>query len=281
MRDAIRQKLATITEVGERVFEPHAAGAETGKPYIVISQGPDNEESAWVGFRRIVEVWPNVSRTTFVSVDTLAQKVINALGKDPLTTSAGEVFTCIYQGVAGDDVVDEEWDIITRGLRFAILALQPVAVPETVADDPWVEAVAAWTETLLGDSWTVYRNKWPLGYVKPAAMWRVANIDVQGVNRAAFKVKKTLVAHVLGGTPNQQAAGVATIAEGLVSAIKVPLSLTDRRYMTVDSAKGDYQADALTAGQVRVELSRVTMRPFEEAPLIQEVTFELKERAGE
>jgi hypothetical protein len=281
MREAIRQKLATIPEVGDRVFEPHAAGAATVKPYIVISQGPDNEESTWAGFRRIVEVWPNVSRTTFISVDSLAQKAIDALVKDPLTTSAGEVFTCIYQGVAGDDVVDEEWDIITRGLRFAILALQPVVVPETVADDPWVEAVSAWTETLLGVGWTVHRNKWPLGYVKPAVMWRVAKVDVQGANRAAFKVKKALVAHVLGSTPNQQVTGVASITEGLVTTIKVPLNLADRRYMTVDDVKGDYQADALTAGQVKAELSRMTMRPFDEVALTQEVTFELKEKAGE
>lgn len=276
MREAIRQKLALVPEVGDRVYEPHAAGADTKKPYIVINQGSDNEESGWAGFRRIIDVWPNVSRTTFVTVDSLAQKIIDSLTKDPLTTSAGEVFTCIYQGVTGDDVVDAEWDIITRGLRFAVSALQPVVVDETVADDPWVEAVATWTQTLLGEDWAIYRNKWPLGYAKPSVMWRVAKTDIDGVNRAAFKVKKTLVGHVLGATPNQQAAGVVSIAEGLVSAIKVPLNLADRRYMTVDDANGDYQADALTAGQIRVELSRITMRPFEDAPLMAESRFKNK-----
>jgi len=281
MREAIRTKLTSITDVGDRVFEPHAAGAATVKPYIVISQGQDNEESTWAGFRRDIEIWPNVARTSFVSVDALAKKVIDTLAEVALTTSAGDVFTCIYEGVVGDDVVDEEWDVITRGLRFAVLALQPVAITDTLTDDPWVTALANWTTTLLGSPWAAYKNRWPLGYRKPSVLWRVANVEMQNLNAAAYKETKTLVCHVLGDTPNRQVGGVESVVAGLAAAFKIVLDQANRRYLTVESAKGNHQANALTAGQITAVLSRVVMRTFTPAPLMQETTFVLKERIGD
>lgn len=281
MREAVRTKLTTIAEVGDRVFEPHAAGAATEKPYIVISLGRDTDESDWAGFRRDIEIWPNVARTSFVGVDELAKKVIDTLTAAALTTAGGDLFTCIYEGVVGDDVVDEEWDIITRGLRFAVLAMQPVAVTDTVPDDPWVTALANWTTATLGASWKVYKNRWPLGYQKPSALWRLASVETQNLNRAAYKETKTLICHVLGDTPNRQTSVVQSVASGLIAAFKIVLDQANRRYLTVESAKGNHQANALTVGQVTVVLSRVVMRPFTPAPLMQEVTFELKERIGD
>ncbi|MGE5552830.1 MAG: hypothetical protein ACM3XZ_02765 [Betaproteobacteria bacterium] len=273
MRDAIRNRLiAAVPEVGGRVVEPGVPGRETPKPYLVVRQGVDAEDTPWTGFRRIVEVWPYLSRQTFKDVDFLAAKIIAALADQPLTTAAGEVFTCHYLGAAGSDVVDPEWDAITRGLRFAVLALQPVAASETVANDPWVEAVALWTETLLSSTWTVYRNLWPLGYKRPAVMWRLAGPhQVRERARAVFEVRKKLVCHVIGATPNQQASGILQIVEGLGSAIKVVLDTVNRRYLVVDEPTADYQANPLTAGQISVVLSRLTNRPAEEAPLMQHI----------
>ncbi|MDI6872277.1 MAG: hypothetical protein QME79_13195 [Bacillota bacterium] len=273
MRDAIREKLiAAVPEVGGRVVEPGVPGRETPKPYLVVRQGVDAEDTPWTGFRRIVEIWPYFSRQTFKDVDSLAAKIITALADQPLTTAAGEVFTCQYLGAAGSDVVDTEWDAITRGLRFAVLALQPVAASETVANDPWVEAVALWTEELLGATWTVYRNFWPLGYKRPAVMWRLAGPhQVRERARAVFEVRAKLVGHVIGATPNQQASGILQIVEGLGSAIKVVLDTANRRYLAVDEPTADYQADPLVAGQIGVVLSRLTNRPTEEAPLMQHI----------
>ncbi len=274
MRAAIRQQLiAQIPEVGGRVYEPHAAGAKTPKPYLVLRQGADSEDTPWTGFRRIIEVWPYLSRTTFADVDALAQKVVSALGNQPLTTAAGEVFTCQYLGLASPDVVDEEWDVITRGLRFAIIALQPVAVPETVANDPWLEALAVWTGTILGASWSVYRNLWPLGYKRPAVMWRLDGIEALEKGRAMFEVRKKFAGHVIGSTPNEQVAGALTVAQKLGEVVKLELDAANRRYLTVNSPAVNYRADALTAGQVSVVLSRMTARPIDEAPLIAGVHY--------
>lgn len=270
MRAAIRQQLIDkVSDVQSRVYEPQAAGASTPKPYLVLRQGADTEDAPWTGFRRIVEVWPYVARTTFQKVDGLVNKVVAALDKQLLTdTATGEVFTCQYLGTVGQDYVDEEWDAITRGLRFAVMALQPVAVPETLANDPWLEALATWTGTTLGEAWTVYRNLWPLGYKRPAVMWRLAGVEVQEKARAMFEVRKKFVGHVLGSTPNEQITGALTVVQELGNAIKLPLDAANKRYLTVNSPGVDYRADALTAGQVSVTLSRLTNRPAVEAPLI-------------
>nr|BDD46414.1 hypothetical protein 3 [Bacillales bacterium] len=139
MRDAIREHLlANVTGIND-IYEPHAAGVNAEFPYLVIRQGVDTEESEWAGFRRIIEIWPYLSRTTFSKVDDLADQIINALAEQLITDSTtGEVFSCIYLGSIGEDFYDNEWEGITRGLRFAVIALQPVSINETVASDSWI-----------------------------------------------------------------------------------------------------------------------------------------------
>lgn len=272
MRAAIRQQLINqIPDIESRCYEPHAAGAKTLKPYLVLRQGIDSENTLWTGFRRIIEVWPYLSRTTFQDVDSLVQKIVTALVNQPLTTAVGEVFTCQYLGVVGPDFVDEEWDAITRGLRFAVMALQPVVVSETVANDPWLEALALWTTATLGAAWTIYRNVWPLGYMRPSMMWRISGVEVQEKGRAMFVVRKKFFGHVLGSTPNEQAAGILTVLQELGNAVKLPLDAPGNRYLIVQSPSADYRADAMAAGQLSVTLFRSTSRPTEEIPYIMQV----------
>jgi len=183
----------------------------------------------------------------------------------------GEVFTCQYLGTIGQDFVDDEWDAITRGLRFAVMALQPVEVTETVNNDSWLEALAGWTEATMGAAWTVYRNIWPLGYVRPAVLWRLTSVEVHEKARAMFEVRKKFAGHVLGSTPNEQISGVLIIVQELLSAIKLSLNISDRRYLTVNSPVADYRVAALTAGQISVILSRLTNRPAEDEILMQKI----------
>lgn len=275
MRAAIRQRLIdTIPDIEERCFEPHAADADTPKPYLAVRQGTDTEDTAWTGFRRIIEVWPYVSRTSFLEVDALAKSVVHALDQQLLTTEAGEIFTCQYLGTAGTDVVDYEWDIITRGLRFAVLALQPTNIEETVVADAWLTALGEWTIQELGSEWNAYAQMWPLGYRRPSVLWRLGNIEVQTKTRGMFEVRKKIVGHVLGSTPNEEVAGVLRIIEGIGRDIKILLDESSRKYMTASEIKGDYQSDALTRGQITFVLSRMTARPTEEAPLMQRVSNE-------
>jgi hypothetical protein len=149
-----------------------------------------------------------------------------------------------------------------------VLALQPVAVQETYADDPWLVALASWTETELGQDWTVYRGRWPAGYYKPSVLWRLSEIRIAGRSGAAYEVRKVFVGHVLGSTPNEQLQGVTALLQGLGGAVKLPLDIADRRYMTIGDKRADLKADALRAGQITLELYRTTLRPRDEVPLM-------------
>lgn len=273
MRDAIRSRLLlTIPEILD-VYEPHAAGADSPKPYAVVLQGEDTDESPWAGFRRIVEVWPYVSRSTFETIDALDKKIVAALDKQMLTTEAGEVFSCIYLGSAGQDVVDEEWDAITRGLRFAVMALQSVGSPQAVTSDPWLTALGEWTTLDMGPEWTVYNGVWPLGYSRPAVMWRVTSIGVDVLGMGSFRVTKRFAAHVIGTDINEELAGMMRLVESVGNAVKIPLHAAERRFMTVLEAKGNANADAMREGQITITLSMRTARPTEEAPLMQTVNY--------
>ncbi|WP_136604666.1 hypothetical protein [Paenibacillus dokdonensis] len=273
MRNAIRERLLERVPELEDAYEPHAADKDSEKPYAILLQGEESDETPWAGFRRIMEVWPYVSRSTFEKVDTLEKKIITALDKQMLTTEAGEVFSCVYLGSAGQDVVDEEWDAITRGIQFAVMALQPVGTNDSLTSDPWVPALADWTSGILGPNWTIYNGFWPLGYVRPAIMWRVTGIDVKLLGLSSYNVSKRFTVHVLGNGQHPEHVGVAALIEGLGSAIKIPYDFADRRYLTVADPKANIGADAISEGQITVTLSRRVARPQEDAPLIRSVNY--------
>lgn len=282
MRAAIRQKLIDdIPDIENRCYEPQAASKDVEKPYLVLMQGADAEDTPWTGFRRIIEIWPYATRTTFQKVDELAKKVIASLDKQLITdVKTGEVFSCQYLGSVSEDYVDEDWDAITRGLRFAVLALQPVGVTESVANDPWIDALAKWTEDILGEDWKVYKNAWPLGYVRPSVMWRITNIDTAEKARGMFELRKKIAGHVIGRTKNEEMAATVMIVQEMMNAIKIPISEAGRWYMTVNKPAIDYRADAVTAGQISVVMSRFTGRPQEEFELMEHIesTGQLNER---
>ncbi|MGY0692620.1 hypothetical protein ACW2QC_07475 [Virgibacillus sp. FSP13] len=272
MRNAIREKLlAEIAEFND-VYEPHAAGPDSDKPYGVIRQGVDTEENDWMGFRRIVEIWPYVSRSTFTKVDDLQNKIVKALDQRVITDSAtGEVFSCIYLGTAGQDVVDNDWDAITRGLRFAVMALQHVEQGAIIKSEPWITALSKWTGGFLDDSWTVYENQLPLGYKRPCVLWRLDNYQVEGVSRSVYEVSKAIVGHVISPYANQKIEAGSTIVEKLMAEIKVPLNIDDRRYMTVHQPTADFKADGLNKGQINVRLSRKSSRIKDDIPIMKEI----------
>ncbi|MFD0868770.1 hypothetical protein [Paenibacillus residui] len=273
MRNTIRERLlASVPELKD-VFEPHAAEASSLKPYAVVLQGEDGDESPWAGFRRIVEIWPYVSRSTFGKVDELEKKIIAALDKQMLTSETGEVFSCVYLGSAGQDVVDEEWDAITRGIQFAVMALQPVGTDGQITSDPWVPALAAWTVGVMGNEWNVYNGYWPLGYARPAVMWRATGIDVEVNGLASYTVTKRFTTHVLGNRQHPEHKGVNSLVAQLGSSVKIPFDLTDRRYLTVSDARANVGADAIREGQITVTLSRRIARPQDEMSLIMSVNY--------
>lgn len=271
MRMGVRRRLEQAVQVlAGRIYDPHAARHDTPKPYAVLLYDDEREESPWAGYRRIVEVWPYVERTSMHELDTMASQIIAALDDQLITDpETGEVFTCRYEG-AGTDVSDPEWGL-TRGLRFAVYALQPVQVPETVASDPWIEALARWTEGVLGPEWTVYQNAWPAGYRRPSILWRLVGYEAQPVSPAVYLMRKRMAGHVIGRTPNETTQAVLRVVEELTRAVKVPIDEAARTYMTVHDPRASHEVDALIREQITVTLSRRTASPVEDAPVMRVV----------
>lgn len=145
------------------------------------------------------------------------------------------------------------------------------ASAETAPTDPWLEALCAWTEDILGGIWAVHRGALLLGYTRPAVMWRVTGAEVQDKTSSVYEVRKRFAGHILGGTPNQQLNTVLALNQELKSLIKIPLNVVERRYMKVVGLSANVQADAFSAGQLSVTLSRLTSRPADEVPLMMHV----------
>ncbi|MBY9080998.1 hypothetical protein KIH86_07580 [Paenibacillus sp. HN-1] len=272
MRDAVRNRILEVVPALTDVYEPHAADKDSVKPYAVVLQGDDSDESDWAGYRRILEVWPYVSRTTFADLDEIEKEIAAALTSQPLVTAAGEVFTCSFLG-SSQDTVDEEWDAITRGMQFAVLALQPINSTVPITSDPWLTALTAWTDSQLDQEWAVYSGVWPLGYSKPSVMWRVKEISTRLLSLGAYQVTKQFTGHVLGVDGNDQHAGVLALMTAIGAIPKIPLDPADHRYMTVQETQANVEADALTAGQISLTLTRRTNRPLAEGPLMMEVGY--------
>ena len=173
MRTSIRQLLVNNVEaVDGRVYEPHAAGLNTPKPYLVLREGVQDPEADWAAFSTIVEVWPYVKRTTFQQVDAMANAIINTLHRARFS-HAGEEYLVDYMGSAGPDFVDEKWDAITRGLRFRVFALGWLN-GLTYAPDP-VAALQDWTK----ETWPEVHTDpttWSPADVAPGIYWRMVRL---------------------------------------------------------------------------------------------------------
>jgi len=280
MREAIREHLELLQDYSG-AFDPDAVTPETAKPYFVIAQRPEEEDSPWAGFRRNFEVWVNLDHTNFDALDDAEAQVKSHLGGELLETAAGAKFTPVYLGGIGDDSVLEDFRVITRGLLFAVLAVQPIPQEEAAPQDSWVSALAEFTDALLNPIsdpppdplpdplWSIYTGRWPQGYKRPALLWRLEGAPaIEDTTAQTYEITKTLVCHVLGATPNGQDGATLLIADKLASAIKVPLDLGERRYLTVQSVSTRTVTDPFKEGQLTITLSRRQARGHQATELM-------------
>ena len=270
MREAIRKQLmATLPDIQDRVYEPHAPNHKTAKPFLVLQLGTENKDVPWVNFQREIEIWPCVARTTFGNLDKLSKNIIKVLDKERLTSKDGKAFSLLYRGIISDDTVIEDWDVLTRCLRFSIVALQQV--DETIPDDPWLIALKNWTTKELGKDWTIYLGSWPLDYVRPSILWRVSGYDTENMGRAIYKINRQISGHILGRTPNEEAEATLYLLRRLEECIKIPLNEQRRTYMTLKRPECDLRADPIQKGQLIFNLYRYTGRPKDEAPIMMHI----------
>lgn len=272
MREAIRQALIDgVPEVEGRVYEPFAAGPETEKPYLIVRETAEEDNTEWAGFRGRVEVWPYVEQGSLKDIDDLSKKIALALNMQLLEGDDGDALTCIHDG-SGEDILDEDWDALTRCVYFYALALQPAGTPGPVENDPWIDALVDWTKEKLGEGYNVYGGKLPASYKRPAVLWRLDNTSIDDAGALAFVVSKQVACHIFGRNAIEEGNIAISIAEQMGAAVKIPLKPSERLYMTLQSINATLYTDALKQGHLRAILTRRTKRPREEVAKIAEVT---------
>ena len=256
MRTAIRQILIdNITAVQGRVYEPHAAGPNTQKPYLVLREGVQDPEADWAAFSTVIEVWPYVKRTTFQQVDSLANAIINTLHRARFS-HAGEEYLVDYLGSAGQDFVDEEWDAITRGLRFRVFALgwlngltydpDPVATLQSWAAETWPEV-----HTDPG-SWTP-------ADATPGIYWRLVRLMPTETTAAVNWLEAQINGHILAPSTTVRLSWVRKVTEGIVKQRR--LIMADGGPLELLRVAADSEADLMRRGQVQVTARFGVLQP--------------------
>ncbi|OXS53562.1 hypothetical protein B1A99_29790 [Cohnella sp. CIP 111063] len=276
MRAGIRERLSQqISSIGGRIFEAHESASTLDKPYILLIQGTESTDTDWTGITTLFECWPSAAQQSdFSEVDELSDLIVEALDGQALVDPDSLVeFTCRYEGTVGPDKADADREVITRGLRFSVIGAR--TAQETVQDD-WLDAICDWTLDTLGDSdWQAYSGRWPANYERPSILWRWEGIEtVAGSRASTIEVRKKAIGHVVGRTVNEQTMTAAALAQSLSEAVKIPLSLPERRYLTVLTPSVDLARDAMTEGQILVTFSRKIERYAEQGPLMREVNFQ-------
>ncbi len=256
MREAIRQLLVNnIPEIQGRVYEPHVAGLNTPKPYLVLREGVQDPEADWAAFSTVIEVWPYVKRTTFQQVDSLANAVINTLHRARFSY-AGEEYLVDYMGSAGQDFVDTEWDAITRGLRFRVFALgwlngltyepDPVATLQNWTAGKWPEVhadPATWTPTDIA----------------PGIYWRMVRLAPVEITAAVNWMEAQVNGHVLAPSAAVRLTWVRKVTEELAKQRR--LKMTDDGPLELLRVTADSQADPMRRGQIQLTARFGVLQP--------------------
>lgn len=252
MREGIRKKLINSIPELKDCYEPTVPDRSTPKPYAIILQGSDDKQNDPTNYKRTIEIWLYEKRTTFLNLDSLMGKVIAAIDLQTITDDSGDSYTCTFNGTIGQDVIDEEWDAIARGLQFNIIALYE---SEKTANDAWVEAVKSYISNLVKIS--TYSDFWTKNFAVPSVLCRVINTSKTPITLGANKVVKTIRCHVVSRDKSMANNLIDTIENSLVQDTKIPLSIVNKRYLTINSIKEDRQADPLTTGQLTIEFFRL------------------------
>lgn len=252
-----------------RVYEPFAADADTPKPYLIVREMAEDAGVSWAGYHARLEVWPYVEQSSLTEVDALQSKIVKALDKQRIGDAGTEVLTCMYGGTE-EDIQDADWDALTRCVYFNVLALHPAGLAPVV-NDAWVDALVAWTAAHISNAHT-YGGMLPTDYKLPAILWRLDTTNMTDCGACMVDVNKTLVAHIIASNATEEANLAMQLSSAMRMAIKLPLNVSTKDYMTLQTVHLTLYVDALRQGQLRAELHRKIIRPLPTAELIGQVS---------
>lgn len=255
MRLAIRQQLLNSNVGIKECYEPNIPDKETEKPYSVLVMKDDTDTGEVQGFKRNIELWLYDERLSFKKLDKQAEEVIKTLNLKVITNpKTGDSFTCRFNGIVGQDYVDEEWNAIAKGLKFTVIALHDEAEENT---DKWLDSLSSYTSCIT--KWPVYLNNWKTNFEVPSILWRVTDKEKIRETNRVIREEKTLVCHVVSENKSEIEQVLDNIEDHLISDLKIPYIVDDRRYLTVKSITEDRESDMITKGQLTIELFRRKM----------------------
>lgn len=266
MRLAIRDKLLKDTDLKE-CYEPNIPNKQTEKPYAVTVFKDDTDNGEVLGFKRSIEIWLYDERLSFKTLDKISEEAIKSLNLKVITDpKTRESFTCRFDGIVGQDIVDEDWNAIAKGLKFTVVALHE-DTEENI--DKWLNALSDFTKDIT--DWPVYLNSWKSNFEVPSILWRVQKQSKERESNTLVKENKTLVCHIVSESKAEIYELIDSIEDKLIDSLKIPYDSADRRYLTIESINEDREADMLTKGQLTVEFFRRRMVKRNTGPIIEEI----------
>ncbi|GAA0137746.1 hypothetical protein YSY43_45870 [Paenibacillus sp. YSY-4.3] len=244
-------------------------GEEALLPCALYLQGEVEASGVWTGLRQSIELWLYAPRLSPAGLDGLSEQTVTALDKQLLTAETGERFLCLFEGSLGPDTPDEARDAVKRGLRFDLIVPQSLTRAVQISSDPWLNAIQAWTQGVLGPDWQIHSGSWPLGYEPPAVMWRIIDMETTPHGKTSWELRKKFTAFIAGTDADQEHQAILSLIEALGKAVKIPLQSGVKTYLTVQEPKVNLNANGVTEGPLSVTFSRRIADSVDEGPLMQ------------
>lgn len=247
MRDEIRALLvAGVPSVSGEVWEPSAAGPDLPKPHLVLREGVQSNGEAYADFMTAYEVWPYTERTTFKLVDDLSKSVIETLHRKRFDVD-GVPHYIEYAGTATEDIVDEDWDALTRGLRFQVYSLAWL-MHSPIEPDP-VAAMQSWSVERFPELQTD-PTTWSPTDLTPALYWRQESTTAIEPMAWGSWVTMQLRGHII--SPD------VSIRRVFVEQVVRRLAIDNRAYMS-DGSKMNFQTAAADSGYDPFSQGQITL----------------------
>ena len=138
--------------------------------------------------------------------------------------------------------------------------------------DPWLEALSSLSMAELGQDWSA-KPFFQLGKPDQAIYWKLQDMSLEEQGAASFTVHKRVTGYVFGDAGRVNMA-TTRLAQAFQVMFKLPLNIPKRQYMTLNKIDVSLKSNAQdAAAQIVLNLSRMTARPVEDAPLIMKVNI--------
>ena len=251
VRDAIWDALAAPGHSWDgRIFSPDSVelGDRSAPPFLTIMEGPEDPGTVWGG--RAVMFYIAVysaEGSGSGALDELRDEVVGVLDQTGVDT-ASESFTVAYDGVAGQDVVDNDWRLPTRLLRFWAAPARDRLDDES---EP-LPTLRSFTSNALPNVQTTRATADPSD-ASPFVYWRrgrLTNVNYTYANGGRILVEYEYHAHIVAPGRAVRRDLTKALAEALLTVDRWFLRMADGQIIRFVNVAADSEADPRRVAQV-------------------------------